>query len=539
MEDFSFNTLTALIAANKAITGGIISTLLAALLIMYYWEKVAYFVMRVWHGVPLIGSVARLSRASITADHKGWLMSEASLCNSYYDYYQEVGDKTSDFYNKCESYLGVLREGNRRERPHWVLLLILVLICVEAVGFAYVLVPFINNNASSNLQTVLAWGAAFLLSILSAGAAEAAGKAVRNNALVKKVRHWWQMDKERDGDLYERDEITIQNTHSDADEKTYHRVLARIETNESVTPKYIAIGFFAAVIIFMATAAFFIRSYQLTIMETEAISNPSAFMEPSKESASPFDLPADSAAVKEQAEEQTVSEKMDATRKASLITYVVLSVIYLAIQMLSLWIASIYGFVGKQSKKAWEYTHKFNNAHELERWMENQRTRIAAHADHKLRKLQMNLSKRITTDSKVLDALSTTHGRDFNAYVVRKQDEAHTHRSKPAVDAPATVQQQAAPVAQPVAAAPAPAPEPVAAPVQAAPAPAVVAEAPAPSAAPAAPAADVSELKTRDLTAYSDDQLATICRHKGYDLEAALALRAEQQLLKDFDKVGA
>lgn len=68
MEEFSFNALTALLWANKLITGLVISTLLAAILIQAYWDKVGYFVMRVWHGVPLIGKVARLSKQSLMLD---------------------------------------------------------------------------------------------------------------------------------------------------------------------------------------------------------------------------------------------------------------------------------------------------------------------------------------------------------------------------------------------------------------------------------------------------------------------------------------
>ena len=101
MEEFSFNALMALAWANKLITGTVISTLMAAILIKVYWDKVGYFVMRVWHGVPLIGTVARLARSSTSADNKKWLLSETSLCNSYYDYYQEVGDNNADYYNKC------------------------------------------------------------------------------------------------------------------------------------------------------------------------------------------------------------------------------------------------------------------------------------------------------------------------------------------------------------------------------------------------------------------------------------------------------
>ncbi len=38
-----------------------------------------------------------------------------------------------------------------------------------------------------------------------------------------------------------------------------------------------------------------------------------------------------------------------------------LSVIYIAIQITSIWLASIFGFAGVESKTAWEHTHKFSS----------------------------------------------------------------------------------------------------------------------------------------------------------------------------------
>lgn len=527
MEDFSFNALMALAWANKLITGTVISTLLAAILIKVYWDKVGYFLMRVWHGMPLVGTVARLARGSTSTDHKHWLLSEASLCNNYYDYYQEVGDKSSDYYNKCESYLDTIGEGDRRERPLWVLILIFLLILFEAVGFAYVLVPFINQNLSSNDQAYLGWMAAFLLSIISAGFAEAAGRAIHHNSLVNKARHWWEGDQ----DLNKvtplkqvQPGVRIKETDKDENAKDYNRILARLVTNHEVTPKHGWIIGCALVVVIMAAAAFGIRAYQLKSIETEMVGNPSVFAEQSYDSGqSPFELPEESAEVNQAASDSTLTDKMDAIRSASLITFVVLSVIYVAIQAVSVWLASIFGFAGVESKKAWEYTHKFNNAAELERWMENQRSRIAAHADHKLRKLQMKLSKRTTTDSKVQAALNGSQGRDFNAYVLRMQEEAGTHRSQPQ-SSPAPQAPAVAPVVveQPAVASELQTPQASAAPV--------------PQATPAA-SVDLEALRHKDLTVYNEEQLGTICRNKGYDLNAVLALRAEQQLLKDFEVV--
>jgi hypothetical protein len=220
---------------------------------------------------------------------------------------------------------------------------------------------------------------------------------------------------------------------------------------------------------------------------------------------------------------------MDAIRNASLITFVVLSVIYIAIQAVSVWLASIFGFAGVESKKAWEYTHKFNNAVELERWMENQRGKIAAHADHKLRMLQMKLSKRTTTDSNVQAALKGAHGRDFNAYVLRMQEEAGTHRSQPQPSIPGATLAAAALQSVAVDEATLAVSQPTA--------PALTSDSPVELNHAASPTVDLSALRNKDLTAFSDEQLGTICRAKGYELDAVLAIRAEQQLLKDFEEV--
>lgn len=431
MQEFSFNALMALVWANKLISGAVLSTLLAIIAIKVYWEQVAYFVMRAWHGLPLIGTVARLARKNTSTDDHKWLLSETSLCNDYYDYYQDVGGKTSDYYNKCEGYLDAIGESDRRERPMWVLVLVFLLILFEAVGFAYVLVPFINQNLSSNDQTYLGWMAAFLLSIISAGFAEAAGRAIHHNTLVSKARHWWESDPERGSQaLKQQKTIRIEKTESDSEAKDYNRILARLNTNHTVTPKRGWIIGCALVVVIMACAAFGIRAYQLKSIETEMVGNPDVFAQQSAEtSASPFELPDESATLNQQASDSTLTDKMDAIRSASLITFVVLSVIYIAIQAVSVWLASIFGFAGIESKKAWEYTHKFNNAAELERWMETQRIKISAHADHKLRMLQLKLSRRPTTDPEVAVAISGAQSRDFNAYVRRKQADTTDRKS--------------------------------------------------------------------------------------------------------------
>ena len=253
--------------------------------------------------------------------------------------------------------------------------------------------------------------------------------------------------------------IGIKDTDSDKDGKDYNRILARINTNHTVTPSrgwMITTGIWIAII---AIAAFGIRTMQLKSIETEMVGSPHAFAQQNYDSASPFELPADSAAINDQADKQTLTDKMDAIRKASLITFIVLSVIYIAIQITSIWLASIFGFAGVESKTAWEHTHKFSSGEALENWMQSQRVEIASHADHKLSKLQLKLAGRTTTNAQQQAALTTAHNRSFETFVARKQ--ALPGNPQPVAKPVSVPVAPAAPVVAEVAA---PAPTPVAAP---------------------------------------------------------------------------
>ena len=71
MEDLSLAALKSLILANQMLTTGIISLLVSAVVIWKHWEQVSYFLIRVWHSFPLIGTVAHLSRKPSSVDSDG------------------------------------------------------------------------------------------------------------------------------------------------------------------------------------------------------------------------------------------------------------------------------------------------------------------------------------------------------------------------------------------------------------------------------------------------------------------------------------
>lgn len=519
---FSLQNLQALLRTHALLTSAIIATLVAIAVIALLWERVCYFTLRVWHGLPVIGTVARLS-ATPGYMKDGWPSVESDICSDYKTYYDRY-DRDSSLYRKSKDYLAKVGEAGRRPIPSWVLGLAVILLVVEAVGFGFVLGPFVNSSASANQMAMLAWSVAFLLALISGGFAHFAGHDMHYNSLVKKAHAWWSRDSkgpQRPSSLKQLKSLHLEDSYSDDQQPDYQQIMARIHANHDVTQKKKVIYGFFAVIIVLAIAAFWIRAYTLESIETDMVSQLSSASAPAT-TASPFDLPEESKSVNEQSDNQTVQDKMNAIRHASLVTYIVLSVVYIAIQCLMLWLSVVYGFSGVHSKEAWKNTHRFNSADEFERWHANQRARVAGHADHKLRLLQQKRSSKHTAIAEEQDALATEQvgSRNFLSFVLLSHQDSDSHAQKMT----AAREAAAAPRA-PVAA-------PAQAPVQPLPAVAAVAAA-------NAEAAEVDAASFKDLTPFDDTQLTLAAKALKMPYETLLDIRAQQQVLKQLGMFGA
>ena len=177
--------------------------------------------------------------------------------------------------------------------------------------------------------------------------AEAAGHALHHNSLVSKARHWWQGEdtSKRSRQLKSPKPINLEDSFSDSDKPDYEQLLARLkDVNSGVTRKFVWLIVCAVFVACMAVGAFVVRSATLDSIETEMVNSMRAEATAQSDSsmASPFDLPEESQAINSEAEEATIDDKMQAIREASLTTYVMLSLIYIAIQGISIWLASKY-----------------------------------------------------------------------------------------------------------------------------------------------------------------------------------------------------
>ena len=301
---------------------------------MAAWEHVSYFLIRVWHSLPLIGTVARLARKPASVDGDGWINHEVTLSNVYYREYKKHL-KGTDAYNASLDYLA--KAGGRPSRARRGLALVLVLVLVEAMGFAYVLAGWMNMDASTNDRHLLAAATALLLAVASAFLAEVAGHSPASQQPDRPGAPLVAGEEPQNAPVPSKANkaINLEDSFSDSDKPDYEQLLARLkDVNSGVSRKFVWLIVCASFVACMAVGAFVVRSATLDSIETEMVNNMRAETTAQSDSSmgSPFDLPEESQAINNEAEEATIEDKMQAIREASLTTYVMLSLIYIAIQ---------------------------------------------------------------------------------------------------------------------------------------------------------------------------------------------------------------
>ena len=535
-----------------------ISFMVFVLAVKHWWEEVRYFFMRMGWSLPLLGGIARAGRATHKLGEDGWYPVETQLCGDFYRRYNSF-NKSPDYYEKCDDYLNKSEELGRSEKGLLLWGLIIGLIMLEAVGFAYVLAPFMAKNASSNEQSMLAWFVAFLLSIAAVFLTELTGKEWHKNELLNKIREWWSNDEAATRrNLQPEKNISIDKTYGDNDSPKYIQLLNRVPANATVTTSYKVTIITVAYIISLAIGAYLVRSYTLEADTTESVnqgqifnaeqgsdSDPFAAMEDAGKSAlakaattatqgsDGIELPDELAEVNNKADEKAKDEVAFARTTASKVTFIILSVIYVMIQVVGIYFGYAFSLIGKESKKARHYTKDFNSASELNDWLKLKRELISADAENYLQRLQERLSHRAVTSVEEQSALKGGLAkRTFFAFLARHKQRSNESGRDAAAQVTTTPPVVAAPVVTTAA--------PVA--TVATPARTVVEEAPvtqapeaqpqasvAQASAPAAPFQLPTELADLDLCKLDDNDLTTLASDFGLDLEA---LRRNQRLLR-------
>ena len=472
----------------------VISLLVLTVVVIRWWDQVSYFFLNLVCSLPVIGHIARLSRANEprrTGTGQGlWYPSEEAICAKYWQYYR-TSNHTADFYLHCVDYLSKVDERGRKPTSLLLWFCTAGLVALEAFIFALVLSPFIATNITANQAEASAIVVSVLIGVILVPATHRMGKELHRNTLLKKIRYWHTEARHSNTALALQNDkdISLETTYQDDNQPNYLQMLNRVPHNAQVTPQYWATGIAVALILFFAIGAYFVRAATIDNQDTQAV-NGSPFSQQVSAAASPFDLPTEAVADNAAADNKAGAEIASNRVFASKLTFIILSVIFVGVQLIGILIGMYYSLVGIDSKAAAKYVGDFSSSQEFADFHAMRREQVARNAQDKLATLQNRLlMKRSLSRSEELTRLPT-----FQDYIQGKQQEADQREAeqqarqlKKAADAHAAAL-QAASTTQ--AAAPAPLAAPVAPVVAAAAVVVTPAAAPVAAPAPAAPAVD-------------------------------------------------
>lgn len=580
-----FETLASALAAYRYIVWPLLGLMLLTIVVIRWWEAVKYFFLNFGSSFPLIGGVASASRRAQVEDREEggvtWYKTERELCAKYHRFYERV-NKDAAFYDKCANYLNKVEERGRK--PTGVVLWAgsIFLVILEAFIFALVLSPFIANNISANQAEFSAIVISLLIGTILVPATHLMGAEIHKNGLISKARLWHGQAK-RDNDakkLQSDNNVDLDHTELDNADPKYLHIINRVQHNATVTPTWWKSGIAVILIVILAVGAYLIRASTINELETQQV-NDSPYAQNDAASPfasagnSPFEVPAEAAADGQAADQRASSEVAGDRIFAYKLTFIILSVIFVGVQIIGVLIGMFRSFAGIQSKEAAGYISGFSSAGEFAAYHQAKREQVARDAEAQLSSLQERIEHRHALGA------STDRGerRSFSLYVSEDeqkkareedkksrtrisneekagQDELDKLRREVALEKERLAlekERQAlragtpAPVAAPAAVMVA---EPVAAPVAVAVAEVAVAPQAAAPAAPAAPveapvsaaSGEVDEAalvaSLGDLTIYSSEELASIATELGLDA-GKLASKQKVQIAISRAKAGA
>ena len=513
-----FQTIAEAISLYRYIFWPLLALAILIVVFIRWWNQVSYFFLNFFSSFPLIGLIARLSRSNeprrTESDGKAWYPAEKMLCAKYWRYYESF-NHSANFYHQCVNYLNKVDERGRKPTGPLLWFCSVALVVLEAFIFALVLSPFIANNISANQAEFSAIVISILIGVVLVPATHLMGAELHKNTLLKKIRYWYN-DARHQGNakgLAKANDVSLENSDVDDDQPNYIQMRNRVNTNVEAKPQYWATAIALALIIFFAVGAYFVRAATIDAIDTQTV-NGSPFSQMSDTQSSPFELPDAAAADNAQADSQAAAEINHNRVFASKLTFIILSVIFVGVQLIGILIGIYRSFAGIESKMAAKYVGNFSGSEEFTAWHSARRERVERDAQEKLSALQNRmLMKRTSSQSQQLNELLT-----FDDYVSGKlRGKARAERE---------LQESKEPHQAPFSAAPTP--EPV---MPSTPAP-VVPSTPAPLVQSAAQQQEKERLDALgDLTDLNQEELALIADDKGLPLEALMKRQRVQQLL--------
>lgn len=267
--------------------------------------------------------------------------------------YKKIIHSDKEIYLKSKNYLEKVEEYKRKPMPLLVLMLLIFIVVIEAMGFAYVFSDYIIHDASnSDLRIAGVLGAILLASIL-VPLTHITGEQIYYNKKIDTLESYAEGNAN-----FKYDEIphlSIKKTLEDDNVKSRAKyIAARIEPEirkgRFVRKRWIPIAT-AILIIAIAIGAYKVREETyLTKEKREAQKYEKKDVSFNQDTSK---IPAFLINVSKQNADVQNRGIIESKRRSNLITYAILMFMFLGIQIIGIFSGMNWGFIGKESKQAY------------------------------------------------------------------------------------------------------------------------------------------------------------------------------------------
>lgn len=354
--------MTEFIAANLHLMVSAFMAAIAAAVYFSFQERINFWWMNFLYGLPLIGKAIRLSRDHSQASQPGWFNAERTLCKDYKKY---IHFKSREAFEQYQNYLRKAEDNGRSPIPLAILLIMVVLVAAEGLGFSYLLGTWMASEGSANTHTILMVAIVSVLATILAFITHAAGHQLYRSGLVKRSLTGWAQSNPKP-DLSRISLSLNDKQNKDDGQADYVQVLARVGREYSYAMVVIAV----IAIIGIASLSTWMRYENLVRQQTEQTMGLSAEV---ANSGNPFAgagndglvVPAEVTASQKEAQQQGVADSNSSMKSEGLAAFLTLAIIFVVTQIVGIYAGYKWGFAGKESKNAYRATRGFSTYDEF------------------------------------------------------------------------------------------------------------------------------------------------------------------------------
>ncbi|UIP30484.1 hypothetical protein [Photobacterium sp. TLY01] len=426
--------LTTWLLLNRILVVGISSIIVATVVYLSNRDTINLYLKTLYYRLPLIGKNARLSKR-LELDDQRWFNSEREVCNSFLPFYDQY-NADEYHYEQSSRYLNKIGDTGISPMKWYTWLGLSIMVLIEAAGFAYVLAGFTIQDGSESIQIQAAVGIALLISVLLVGFTHAMGGELYRNQQIGKVRLHWNHDPQKPGVIAPDLNIGLKSKTNalDDNQPSWRQMANRLAKTNAGFSKSWAMSIVTVVFIsIVAVGATYVRGQVLEKLAIEEISGHeqegmgSAFdiQDPFAESA-----PAELTAYNDEAENKAFRDAINAHKRGGWMTFIMLAVIFAAMQAYSIYLGFKTTFSGKESPAAYDATYKFSNVNAYIEYYVAQQANVERAAQSVLSHLQSKIAinaQRSAGEQHVIYAANNPSSRNFlNYYKLRALKNAET-----------------------------------------------------------------------------------------------------------------